>query len=223
MISVIIPTFNEEKNIKTIIAQFKSETNLEIIVVDGGSTDNTLAAIKNFDLKIIKTKKNRASQLNAGANIAKGDIFFFLHADCLIEAGSLNAIEQCISAGFIGGCLRQKINSSKRIYRFIEKSGNIRAKISKIFYGDQTIFIKKKIFLKINGFDNVPLFDDIMFTKKMRNAGKTCMLPSKVFVSARRWEKQGIVKTTFINWIVSIGFLLGISTNYLKKIYKEIR
>ncbi|MCQ9208389.1 MAG: glycosyl transferase family 2, partial [Omnitrophica bacterium] len=118
---------------------------------------------------------------------------------------------------------KQRITDSRAIYRWIESSGNIRAKLSKIFYGDQAIFVRRDIFFKIGGFDEVALFDDVLFSKKLRREGQTRVLNRNVYTLPRRWKRQGIIKVTLINCIVNIGFKLGVSPQRLKKFYCEIR
>lgn len=223
MISVIIPAYNEEKTIGRLLDNIAAQKNVEVIVVDGGSSDRTEDVVKSYPVKVIRTRKQRALQCNKGAEIAKGRMLVFLHADCVFQEGSLDAISNCIDKGFIGGCLRQQIDIDKGIYRFIENSGNLRAKMSKIFYGDQAIFVRSDIFSQIGGFDRVDLFDDVLFSKKMKKAGKTCLLDKKVYTSPRRWQRQGLLKTTFINWLLSLGFILGVSPRLLKKVYFDIR
>ncbi len=223
MISIIVPVHNEEKIIKQFLSSFSYNYSLEVIVVDGQSSDQSKEFAKSFPIKVVKGIKNRAQQMNSGARAAKGDILLFLHADCLIENDSLNKIVQALNNGYIGGCLSQKIDSPKLIYRFIEVSGNIRARLFKIFYGDQAIFVRKDIFLRIKGFDNVDLFDDVLFSKKLNKMGKVCVLNDKVYSSCRRWARQGIIKTTLINWLLSLGFFIGIAPHILKKIYNDNR
>jgi rSAM/selenodomain-associated transferase 2 len=223
MISIIIPVYNEEKTIKLLLDSLSYNHKFEIIVVDGSSTDETLKIASAYSVKIIKSIKNRARQLNEGARLAKGDKFLFLHADCRLEQGSLEDIECALNNGFIGGCLSQKIESGKIIYRFIEGSGNIRARLSRVFYGDQGIFVRRDAFFKIGGFDDVELFDDLIFSKNLKQIGKTCQLKKRIYSSARRWERQGIVKATLINWLLSLGFLLGLPPDRLSRIYKDIR
>lgn len=223
MISIIIPVYNEEKLIQSVIESVIGEKGVELIIVDGKSTDNTAVLARNYNIKLVNTEKNRGLQMNEGAKAAKGDIFLFLHADCFLDKGSFQEIINCINEGFIGGCLKQRIADSRIIYRWIESSGNIRAKLSKIFYGDQAIFVRRDIFFKIGGFDEVALFDDVLFSKKLKKEGKTCLLDKKVHTLARRWESQGLVKTTFINWLISLGFMLRISPRKLKKIYYDVR
>lgn len=224
MISVIIPTFNEEKLIeKTIVSLFKEEGDFEIIIVDGESLDNTAALVVNYPVKLILSEKNRGLQMNEGAKAAKGNIFLFLHADCFFDKGSFKEITSCIKRGFVGGCFKQRITDNRIIYRCIEFSGNIRAKFSKTFYGDQAIFVRKDVFFSIGGFEDVDLFDDVIFSKKLKKKGRVCVLDKYVYTLPRRWEKQGIVKTTGINWLVSLGFMAGINPKRLKKIYHEVR
>ena len=161
--------------------------------------------------------------MNEGAKISRGNILLFLHADCFFEEGVLEAIEDYLTKGYIGGCLSQIINSNRIIYRFIEASGNIRAQLFKIFYGDQAIFARKDIFLKVDGFDDVILFEDTLFSKKLKKEGRLRVLNNKVFVSPRRWEKNGIMKTTFINWFLTLGFMLGVPLHILKRLYIDVR
>jgi|SRR3989338_7540235 len=223
MISIIIPVYNEENIIQETLAALPYKDNLEVIVVDGGSLDRTVEIAKGYPVKVILGPKNRALQMNMGAEAAKGEAFLFLHADCALEAGSLGEIQGYLGNGCVGGCLRQRINSGKLIYRAIEASGNIRARLSKVFYGDQAIFVRRDVFFKVGGFDNIPIFEDIFFSKKLKKAGQTKVLDKKVFVSPRRWEKNGIIKTTFIYWLLTIGLRLNFSIDTLKRIYYDVR
>ena len=223
MISVIVPVYNEEKIIRQLLNSFSYNYSLEVIVVDGGSSDKTVEFTKQYPVRLIQCIKNRAVQMNEGEKISRGNILLFLHADCLIENGALREIVCCIDNSYIGGCLLQRIDSPKLIYRFIESSGNIRARLFKIFYGDQAIFVRRDIFLKIGGFDNVTLFEDALFSKKLKKEGSLRVLDNNIFVSPRRWEKNGIIKTTFINWLLTLGFMLGIPLDILKRIYIDVR
>ncbi len=222
MISIIIPTYNEEEKISELLKCFQNQQ-AEIIIADGGSTDNTLAVVGHFKkVKIIKTEKSRAKQMNQAAKIAKGHILLFLHADCITEQDAIAKITNSIRNGYDGGCLSQRISSRKWIYRLIEGLGNLRAKLTRIFYGDQAIFVKRDVFISLGGFDDVDIFEDVLFSKKMYKK-KVGLIASRVYVSPRRWKKQGIIKTTLINGIVSIGFVIGFSPRVLKKVYQDIR
>ncbi len=223
MTSIIIPVYNEEKNINRVLESLADDKGLEIIVVDGRSEDRTVEFASRFPVKVIQCSKNRALQMNKGAEASCGDMLLFLHADCFLEKGSIGAIQDILRDGYGGGGLTQKIKSSKRIFRCIEASGNIRARLLKIFYGDQAIFVRRDIFLKLGGFDDISLFEDVLFSKKMGKEIKTKILNKKVFVSPRRWEKGGIIRVTFINWLLTLGFILNVPIDRLKRIYHDIR
>lgn len=223
MITIIIPVYNEESIIREILGRLPYGDGVEVIVVDAASKDRTIEFTKRYPVRVVECIRNRAEQMNRGAQMAGGDILLFLHADCLFEKGSLEAIEDSLKNGCIGGCLSQRIDSGEIIYRIIEASGNIRARLFKVFYGDQAVFVRRDIFKKIGGFDNVELFEDIIFSKKLRRAGKTRILNKRVYVSPRRWKRQGIIKTTLINYILTLGFLLGFPAAILKRIYLDVR
>ncbi len=223
MISIVIPVYNEERIIKRILDSFTYNDKIEVIIADGGSSDKTVEFAQQYPIKLIQCGKNRAIQMNEGAKISRGNILLFLHADCSIENDSLKEIIKALNNSYIGGCLSQKIDSPKLIYRFIEVSGNIRARLFKIFYGDQAIFVRRDIFLRVKGFDNVDLFEDVLFSKKIKKIGRVCVLNDKLYASCRRWAKQGVIKTTFMNWILSLGFFIGLAPRILKKIYDDTR
>ncbi len=223
MISIIVPTYNEETTIKKLLNSFSYNGSFEIIVADAGSSDRTKEFAEGYPVKFIECRKNRALQMNEAVKAASGGIFLFLHCDCRLENGSLESIEEALNNGYIGGCLTHKINSNKFIYRFIEASGNIRAKLFRIFYGDQAIFSRRDTFFKLGGFAKVGLFEDVIFSKNLKKQGRTGILNKKVYTSPRRWEKQGIIKTTLLYWLLTLGFLAGVSTHLLEKMCSDIR
>ncbi len=223
MISIIIPVYNEEVAIDRTLSALPFGEGIEVIVVDGQSDDGTMDVVRQYPVKVVTSPRGRALQMNAGASVARGDVLLFLHADCLLEKEGLKAIEKQVSLNFVGGCFTHKIDSPKWIYRWIEASGHLRAEFFKIFYGDQAIFVRRDIFERMGGFEPVPLFEDVIFSRKLRHSGKTIVLGDHATVLPRRWEKAGLVKTTLLNWILTSGFILRVSTDRLAKLYKNIR
>ena len=223
MISVIIPTLNEEKHIIQVLQRLNQEsTPHEIIVVDGGSSDRTVDFACSL-AKVIPSRPGRGLQLNEGVKFAQGEVLFFLHGDCLIEPGTLDEIEDVIRKGFIGGCLTQTILDSNPVFRLIESTGNVRARARKIFYGDQSIFVRKDVFLKLGAFRPLLLFEDVEFSRRLRREGRTIVLSKRVYTSSRRWNRQGILKTTLINRMLLMLFYFRFPTSLLSKWYRNVR
>lgn len=223
MISVIIPTFNEERNIVRTLQKLSQEVlPHEVIVVDGGSQDRTVEFARPH-AEVVFSRKGRGIQMNEGAKGARGDILFFLHGDCEIEEGALKVIEDAVRNGYVGGCLTHKIQDPRFIFRLIESSGNIRALWRKIFYGDQGIFIRADVFRELSGFKPFPIFEDVEFSRRLRRKGRTVILRHKLYTSNRRWVRQGVLKTMMINGLLLFLYHVGCPTDLLAKWYRDLR
>ncbi len=223
MISVIIPILNEEKILKKTLSGLQPELkNHELIIVDSGSIDGSISIAEKYG-KVIKSERGRAKQLNAGAAAAIGEILVFLHADVWLEAGAFAAVEAALSSGYVGGGFLQKIDGRSILYRIIETTADMRGKYLKVFYGDSGIFVKRCDFERIGGFPEVPIMEEMGFSKALRKLGKTKMVSPCIHISARRWEANGIIRTTAINWFITLLFFLGFSLERLAKLYRNIR
>lgn len=222
-ISVIIPILNEAKILEKTLSQLQPELGShELIVVDGGSTDTSVKIAENYG-KVIISERGRAKQLNAGAAAATGDILIFLHADIWLEPGALISVATAISSGYVGGGFRQKIDGRSILYRLIEIAGDFRGRYLKVFYGDSGIFLARTNFQKIGGFPDVPILEEMEFSKGLRRLGKTTLLTPYIHISARRWEARGIVRTTLNNWLITLIYFLGVSPEKLARLYSHIR
>ena len=222
-ISIIIPILNEAKVLEKTLSQLQSELgHHELIIVDGGSTDTSVCIAEKYG-KVITSARGRAKQLNAGASAATGDILLFLHADIWLEPGALVAVETALASGYIGGGFRQKIDGQRFLYRMIEIAGDIRGKYLKVFYGDSGIFLSRADFEKIGGFPDVPILEEMEFSKGLRRLGKTTLVTPCIHISARRWETRGIVRTTLNNWLITLLYFLKFSPGQLAKLYSHIR
>ena len=222
-ISIIIPILNEAKILDKTLSQLQPELgHHELIIVDGGSTDNSACIAEKYG-EVITSARGRAKQLNAGAAAATGDILLFLHADIWLEPGALVAIETALSSDYIGGGFRQKIDGKNLLYRPIEIAGNIRGKYLKVFYGDSGIFLARTDFEKIGGFPNLPILEEMEFSKGLRKLGKTTLIVPHIHLSARRWKAKGIIRTTLNNWLITWLYFIGVSPEKLAKLYSHIR
>lgn len=224
MISIIVPVYNEERVLSRNFFHFQNIAKIcELIFVDGGSSDKSVEIAAGCG-RVLQTKKARALQMNYGSKSARGDILLFLHADAFIYPKTISAIEGRVALNdLVGGCLTQRIEKQALIYRLIEGFGNLRAKITKVFYGDQGIFVKKEEFLKIDGFPQAPIMEDVLFSKKLRRQGKTEVLAEKILVSPRRWEQRGIIKTVCLYFLINILFLLRFPLSRIKALYTDLR
>ena len=226
IISVIIPALNEENKLGYNLAALRSQLDAqdEVIVVDGASRDRTIEIARQNGAQVLESERGRAVQMNKGAQHAKGEVLLFLHADCQIKTPGLQAMRQALqNINVLGGCFSQEILGYRSIYRWIAQSGNWRARCFRIFYGDQGIFVRKKIFEKIGGYAAVQLFEDVIFSRKLKKLGQTIVLQHKIQTWPRTWESWGIVTVSIRNWVISILFYLGFSPNWLKRFYPDIR
>lgn len=222
-ISVIMPILNEAKILEKTLSQLQPELKShELIVVDGGSTDASVGIAKKYG-RVITSERGRAKQLNAGAAAATGEILIFLHADIWLESGALTAVVAALSSGYVGGGFRQKIDGKCFLYRLIEIAGDIRGKYLKVFYGDSGIFLTRTDFEKIGGFPDVPIMEEMEFSRDLQRLGKTTLLTPYIHISPRRWEARGIVRTTLNNWLITLLYFFGVSPEKLANLYRHIR
>ncbi len=223
MISVIIPILNEAKILDETLSRLQPElANHELIIVDGGSTDESVNIAEKYG-RVVASQRGRARQLNAGASAATADILLFLHADVWLEPGALDAVETTLSSGYVGGGFLQKIDRKNILYRLIEVTADMRGKYLKVFYGDSGIFVRRDIFQRIGGFPDVPIMEELGFSKQLRRLGKTRMVKPHIHISARRWEANGIIRTTLKNWYITALYYCGFSLERLARIYQDIR
>lgn len=224
MISIIIPTLNEEKTIANTIKNLENLIgDKEIIVVDGGSSDNTVLEASKY-ANVVKSKMGRSFQMNSGAKIAKGEIFWFVHSDSIIQENSLIQIENAISKGYIGGGFHLYFyDLNTKFMKFVQVTSNMRGKFLKLIYGDQGIFVRKDVFEKLGGFPEIEIMEDWEFSLMIKKHGKTCLINAPIGTSARRFKKGGELKTLLLMHKLKILYTLGVSPKELVKIYREAR
>lgn len=223
-ISIIIPIFNEEKVLTEKAQQFSNlKKQAEMIFVDGGSQDRSAEIVQDYGM-VVEGAKGRAVQMNRGAQVASGEILLFLHADNMIDPETLGVIGKLFEMkNIVGGCLTQRIDALRSIYRIIEEFGNIRARLTHVFYGDQGLFVRKDVFIEMLGFNEVPIMEDVIFTRRLRKMGKTVVLPQKVYASPRRWCQKGIIQTVFLYTFINVLFSCGYPLDKLKNLYEDLR
>ena len=223
-ISIVIPVLNEAPTISQVISIAQTARNVEITVVDGGSSDRTPEIAKSLGVRVVFTTPGRATQMNAGAAAATGDILLFLHADTHLPEGFDTCVRQALAKpGTVGGAFELKIDAPLPSLRLVEKGVNCRSHFLQMPYGDQAIFLKTATFNQIGGFPNLPVMEDFEFVRRLKKQGHIEILPQPVLTSARRWQQLGVLKTTAINQIVIIAYFLGVSPDRLAIWYKDKR
>lgn len=221
-ISIIIPTLNEAGNIKEAIATTQPSTNIEIIVVDGGSQDGTVEIAQSLGVTVISSSPGRASQMNAGAVAASGDILLFLHADTHLPPKFDVLIRAALQKpAIVAGAFALRIDASLLSLRWVEWGVNWRSHFLQMPYGDQAIFLTKEVFQQIGGFPELPIMEDFELMRRLKRTGKIVIVPVPVVTSARRWLQKGVFKTTLINQIVIIAYFLGVSPEQIYSWYRQ--
>lgn len=222
MISVIIPTLNEETNIPKCLEHLRMERGVsEIIIADGGSTDRTIElAGKYGDIKITDSPRGRGIQMNRGASLADGVILLFLHADTTLQKGWAGDIITALDdRSFAGGAFTLRIDNPQKKYRLVEQWVKFRCAVFKLPYGDQGLFVRRDIFTKLGGFRDIPLMEDVDIIDRMKKAGRLVILEKNAFTSERRWVRNGLVLTAVMNQTIMMLYRLGMPPHRLAKLY----
>lgn len=223
-ISVIIPVLNEESTIASTVESVKSLGPAEVIVVDGGSADRTREISERFGATVLSSPRGRARQMNRGAREAKGDIFLFLHADTRLPSSALDDVQSALrDPRFAGGRFDVTLDGNRWILGVIGNLISLRSRLTKVATGDQAIFVRRAVFERIGGFPDIPLMEDIAFSRALKRKGKVACLRSRVITSARRWEIDGVWRTVLRMWTLKLLFLAGISPVRLKRFYADTR
>ncbi|MEA5578398.1 TIGR04283 family arsenosugar biosynthesis glycosyltransferase [Anabaena sp. UHCC 0451] len=221
-ISIIIPTLNEANNIKAAITSTQSSTNVEVIVVDGGSSDGTPAVAQFLGVTVISSAPGRAIQMNTGAAIASGEILLFLHADTRLPIDFDGMIRTALQKpGTIAGAFTLRIDSPRWGLRLVEWGVKLRSHLWQMPYGDQAIFLTTKAFTEVGNFPEMPIMEDFELISRLKINSKITIINVPVTTSPRRWLKKGIFMTTILNQIIVIAYLCGISPERIRKWYRR--
>jgi len=221
MISIIVPVLNEEKKVQkflTHLTQLKGKK--EIIVVDGGSTDKTKKLVRMFkNVKLITSQKGRGQQQNKGAYKAKGDILLFLHADTLLPKKALSHINNR-PVHYAWGAFFTEFDIKTIFLNVISwKANHSRLALFSLPFGDQAIFVRKKMFNKVKGFPNIPIMEDAELSKKLRCHGEPYIIKDKVTTSAQKFRMQGPLRTYIKIGIIRLLHVLGVPPKTLYTFY----
>jgi rSAM/selenodomain-associated transferase 2 len=221
-LSIIVPVLNEETGIVAMLQNLAGlhARGAEVIVVDGGSHDRTVALARPLCDRLIAAPRGRAAQMNAGAGVARGDVLLFLHADTGLPADADRLVLDGMAAsGRPWGRFDVRIDGRHPLFPLIAATMNLRSRLTGIATGDQAIFVDKRAFAAIGGFPDIALMEDIVLSRRLKRLGRPLCLRARALTSGRRWEKHGVVRTILTMWRLRLAFFLGAQPDKLAASY----
>ena len=221
--SIVIPTLNEGACLGETLRRLAAEAPQEVLVVDGGSADET-CRVAAPGARLLHGPRGRAAQMNLGASHATGDALLFLHADCVPEAGALRAAAAALGRrGVVAGCFRMTVAAPGLAYRLIDACATARVCLTGIVYGDQGLFVARDLFRRLGGFPSLRLMEDVFLSTRLRRLGRVVVAPRRIFVSPRRWQRQGVLRQTLRNWALTALAAGGVHPDRLAPFYPASR
>ncbi len=218
--SVIIPTLNESATISYALEQLLRSieylSEVEIIICDGGSADDTLKRAAQYPVTIVNSNKGRATQMNTAAQHSIGDWLVFLHADTRLPDDWMSLIDR---SSALWGHFEIRLSGRHWLLRVVEKLMNLRSRNTAIATGDQALFFRRDFFNQLGGFPAIPLMEDIAVCKLARKLQSPACINQPAITSSRRWEQKGILRTIFLMWTLRLGYWLGVKPATLHRFY----
>lgn len=219
-ISVVIPALNESGVIQQAISRARAAGAHEVIVVDGGSDDDTADLARRSNAQLLMGSKGRGKQMNLGASKASGEILLFLHADTWLSEDAIEQISSAMSDGeHLGGGFHQQLESRRWIYRLIEMGNAARVRYQRLVYGDQGMFVRRSAFERLGGFLEIPLMEDFEFSQRAFCDSAPLLLDGPIHVDVRRWETLGVMRTTIKNWRIAYAWRRHVDAEELYERY----
>lgn len=221
-LSIIIPVLNEKQFLARNREAFTSllKSGHEILIVDGGSQDNSIQAAHELGCKAFATKASRGHQLHYGAERSRHELLLFLHADTLLPLHATEVIVQTLSKpDRLWGRFNVRFSSSKLVFRVIAWLMNKRSCLTGIVTGDHAMFIRRECYFNCGGYSDIPIMEDVEFCLRLKRIASPVCLSDEVITSSRKWEQKGVFSTILTMWKLRLMFFFGISPEKLAKLY----
>ena len=225
-LSIIVPCLNEAARIATALARLTPlrKRGAELIVVDGGSEDDSVERALPLANRVAKSKRGRAVQMNAGAALATAPALLFLHADCALPNYADSLILKGLAVtGAHWGRFDVSLEGSHPLLPVIAGMMNLRSRATAIATGDQGIFVTRDLFAAVGGFPEIPLMEDIALCRRLKSRGAPLCLPQRLTTSARRWEQRGVLRTILLMWWLRLEYYCGADPSRLAARYDVVR
>lgn len=223
-LSIVMPVLNEAEALPGVLAALHAQwvPGVQLVVADGGSTDGTVALAQAAGALVVAAPRGRARQMNAGVLAAQGGHLLFLHADTLLPAGALAAVQQALQASDPHAWGRFDVNIAGQhpMLRVIAWFMNQRSRLTGIATGDQALFMTRAAFEAVGGFPDQPLMEDIELSARLKRLGAPQCLRLRVQTSGRRWEQRGLWRTMALMWRLRLAYWLGRSPDTLARRYR---
>ena len=222
IISIIIPALNEAEAIGRTLESAAGAPETELIVADGGSKDATGEIARSCGAVVVSSPPGRARQMNAGAQVARGEFLLFLHADTRLPPGYEREVRRVLDLpGVVAGAFALQIAGAGWGLRLVERAANLRSRLLQLPYGDQGLFLKAEMLRSLGGFPELPLMEDVELARRLRRKGRIATSPLAAITSARRWESLGVVRATLLNQFFLLAYLLGMPPRRLASWYSR--
>ena len=221
--SIIVPVFNEAQLLQPFLAHLRERTpGAEIIVADGGSSDGSADRAQGLCDQLVVSQRSRATQMNAGARAAHGDILWFLHVDAEVPLGCLSEIERIMDdPGVAGGFFRIRLPQDL-VYRLTDALAHYAGILLRMRCGDHGIFCRRTAFFDIGGFPEVPLMEDVEFFRLLRRRGRVICSQKRIRASPRRYETIGPVRLTLAYGLITALYIFGVPLSKLASLYGHL-
>lgn len=224
MLSIVIPVLDEAAGIDAALAPLQAlrERGVEVVVVDGGSADDTVARATPLADRVLAASRGRASQMNAGAAAARGDALLFLHADTRLPEGADALVARAL-AGRAWGRFDVRIDGASALLPLVAMMMNLRSRLSGIATGDQAMFMRRDAFEAASRFPAIPLMEDIELSARLKLVSRPACLREAVTTSGRRWDRDGALRTILLMWSLRLRYFFGASPEALARAYRTER